>query len=215
MTDHDALVRAVCAAPLDDAPRLILADWLDEQGTDDYAAWAETIRLQVRAAHLRHVHQSGYGPCPACPAQKRAERLIAAHGQAWLEGRPLAAWQDRIPSDRYGERDALGGWIGGGNELIVARFARGMAETILCTAAGWRAHHAALRRYWPIRSVRLITSPVAGTDTGTYPAGRIRVTINGPDGPLLSEPAYTTLHACLNALATAYPGVEFDIPVGL
>lgn len=32
MTDHEALVAAVRAAPGDDTPRLVLADWLDDQG---------------------------------------------------------------------------------------------------------------------------------------------------------------------------------------
>ena len=32
MTDDDALLRAVRAAPADDAPRLVYADWLDERG---------------------------------------------------------------------------------------------------------------------------------------------------------------------------------------
>ncbi len=34
MTDRDALVAAICAAPHDDLPRLVLADWLDEHGGD-------------------------------------------------------------------------------------------------------------------------------------------------------------------------------------
>ena len=44
MTDRDALLAAVHAAPLDDAPRLVLADWLDEHGESDRG---EFIRLQV------------------------------------------------------------------------------------------------------------------------------------------------------------------------
>ena len=32
MTDEDALIRAIIAAPADDAPRLVYADWLDERG---------------------------------------------------------------------------------------------------------------------------------------------------------------------------------------
>jgi uncharacterized protein (TIGR02996 family) len=43
MTDHDALLRAVLESPADDAPRLVLADWLEEHGHPDRA---EFIRLQ-------------------------------------------------------------------------------------------------------------------------------------------------------------------------
>jgi uncharacterized protein (TIGR02996 family) len=48
MTDvADALLRAVLAAPDDDAPRLVYADWLDEHGDPDRA---EFIRAQVELA---------------------------------------------------------------------------------------------------------------------------------------------------------------------
>jgi uncharacterized protein (TIGR02996 family) len=43
MTPRDALLAAVCAAPDDDLPRLVYADWLDEHGDP---IWAELIRVQ-------------------------------------------------------------------------------------------------------------------------------------------------------------------------
>jgi uncharacterized protein (TIGR02996 family) len=42
VTDGDALYRAILAAPADDTPRLVYADWLDEHGR---AAEAEFVRL--------------------------------------------------------------------------------------------------------------------------------------------------------------------------
>lgn len=46
MTDRLALLRAILAAPDDDTPRLIYADWLDEHGTTDAdEARVEYIRL--------------------------------------------------------------------------------------------------------------------------------------------------------------------------
>lgn len=46
-TTHDALLRAVLLAPHDDAPRLILADWCDENGQEDYAWYIrEAIRCE-------------------------------------------------------------------------------------------------------------------------------------------------------------------------
>ena len=42
--DADALLKFVLAAPDDDAPRLVFADWLDEHGDPDRAAF---IRAQV------------------------------------------------------------------------------------------------------------------------------------------------------------------------
>jgi len=44
VTDRDAFLTAIHGAPEDDAPRLVFADWLDEQGEPERA---EFIRLQV------------------------------------------------------------------------------------------------------------------------------------------------------------------------
>jgi uncharacterized protein (TIGR02996 family) len=49
MNDKDALFQSVLAAPEDDAPRLIFADWLDENGEPERA---EFIRVQIDLARL-------------------------------------------------------------------------------------------------------------------------------------------------------------------
>ncbi|WP_161967972.1 TIGR02996 domain-containing protein [Fimbriiglobus ruber] len=49
MTDREALYRAVLAAPDDDLPRLVLADWFEENGRVDRAVY---IRAQVELARL-------------------------------------------------------------------------------------------------------------------------------------------------------------------
>jgi uncharacterized protein (TIGR02996 family) len=55
MDDRDALLRAVAAAPDDDLPRLVFADWFDENGDPDRAVF---VRAQVEFA--RH-WRSGQG----------------------------------------------------------------------------------------------------------------------------------------------------------
>ena len=47
MSDHDALLHAILAAPDEDAPRLVYADFLQESGEDDRAAF---VRDQVELA---------------------------------------------------------------------------------------------------------------------------------------------------------------------
>jgi len=49
MRHDDAFLQAILAAPEDDGPRLIYADWLEEHGALDRAAF---IRLQCEAALL-------------------------------------------------------------------------------------------------------------------------------------------------------------------
>jgi len=49
VTDREALMAAVCVAPADDLPRLVFADWLDEHGEAELAAF---IRADIAAAGL-------------------------------------------------------------------------------------------------------------------------------------------------------------------
>src|SRR5262245_33263181 len=48
MSDRHALLRAIAQAPDDDVVRLVFADWLDDHGEADRAAF---IRLQCQAIH--------------------------------------------------------------------------------------------------------------------------------------------------------------------
>jgi uncharacterized protein (TIGR02996 family) len=47
--NEKAFLEAIIENPNDDAPRLMLADWLDERGQADRA---EFIRLQIRLAQM-------------------------------------------------------------------------------------------------------------------------------------------------------------------
>jgi len=59
MAQEEAFLTAIKAAPADDAPRLVYADWLDEQGRHDQA---EAIRVECRYRHalarLKELHGS-------------------------------------------------------------------------------------------------------------------------------------------------------------
>src|SRR5690349_5354630 len=80
MTSEAAdLLAAVLADPEDDAPRLVYADWLDENGQPERAAF---IRLQVEAARL-----PGFDPCRDVLG-RRAVRLFDRHGADWVAELP-------------------------------------------------------------------------------------------------------------------------------
>lgn len=55
MTERDAFLAAIRATPDDDLPRLVFADWLDENGQPDHA---RAIRHYI---HRRTVHTSAAG----------------------------------------------------------------------------------------------------------------------------------------------------------
>jgi uncharacterized protein (TIGR02996 family) len=80
--DEDAFLRAIQAAPDDDAPRLVYADWLDELGDPTSTARAELLRLEVR---LR-LAEKGPKP-PKAEKQKLQARLLqltAGIDRDWL-----------------------------------------------------------------------------------------------------------------------------------
>jgi uncharacterized protein (TIGR02996 family) len=114
MTDHDALLSAVLLAPEDDAPRLVMADWLTENGQDKRAT---AIRLAVRsfrapcyfvemgdcplpcAEHYRQPGMRGRPQrwCPRCTDAERAANLCHENEADWLAPWPLwvpgAEWE--------------------------------------------------------------------------------------------------------------------------
>ncbi|HVL11075.1 MAG TPA: TIGR02996 domain-containing protein [Gemmata sp.] len=70
MTDGDALFAAVLAEPDEDTPRLVYADWLEE---NDRPTRAEFIRVQVAAARA-----------PTREVLASEKTLLAKHEEEWL-----------------------------------------------------------------------------------------------------------------------------------
>ncbi len=89
MTQHDALLAAVCAAPDDDLPRLVYADWCDENGHPDRA---EFIRVQVAIAN-------GAKGTKLAELQKLEEGLLAENEVKWTES--LREFADDYYSDPF------------------------------------------------------------------------------------------------------------------
>ena len=74
---HDPFLRAIAAAPDDDLPRLVYADWLDEHGDPDRA---EFIRAQCELARLPDDDPRRPG------LEDREHDLLAEYEPAWLAG---------------------------------------------------------------------------------------------------------------------------------
>ena len=85
MTQLDAFLRAVKDAPDDDAPRLLLADWLEEQGDprgefirlqlapeDESRPASERRALRARESELLERHERGSTP----ENRERGERVV-------------------------------------------------------------------------------------------------------------------------------------------
>jgi uncharacterized protein (TIGR02996 family) len=72
MSEHDALLAAICENPDEDTPRLVLADWLDEHERSEEAAF---VRAQVELART--------------PAWEPFAVLCKWRQTDWLTGKPF------------------------------------------------------------------------------------------------------------------------------
>jgi uncharacterized protein (TIGR02996 family) len=87
ITLADAFLQSICQSPDDDAPRLIFADWLDENGDPDRA---EFIRIQCRLEHT--LEDADDRP----DLEERAAAQLERHRDAWvapLKGKVDWLWQ--------------------------------------------------------------------------------------------------------------------------
>lgn len=90
MPDHQDFMRAICADPAADAPRLIFADWLEEQGEGERS---EFIRVQCELANLPLCTHGTSATlratwvnegCHACRLRERERKLLDANRAAWF-----------------------------------------------------------------------------------------------------------------------------------
>jgi uncharacterized protein (TIGR02996 family) len=90
----EPFVRAICANPDEDTVRLVYADWLDENGDPDRAAF---IRLQIEWARTEYKD----------PAWKelrdQVHRMVRKHGEAWLAELPSTgiSWDTGFPAGPF------------------------------------------------------------------------------------------------------------------
>jgi len=129
VNDGEALLQAILADPSDDILRLVYADWLDEVGEADRAAF---IRVQMELVHaksasLTALEQRLLGPVEDRVWQRRREWALPA------------TLQKQWPLD-------AGGW----------EWCRGFPEVWHCQLTLWEAHGTALVASVPVRRVVLI-----------------------------------------------------------
>lgn len=173
---------AIRAAPEDDSPRLVFADWLDERGE---SARAELIRTQCELATLGIQH-------PRLYELGGGEARIAESGEAWL----FAPWPK---TDDYS-------WSGLGGDGIVVAFGgveltwdRGFVDEVRCTADDWlRRGDTVLARH-PVTAVTLTSRFPVQTSVGgrCHMRGRPGVPVTR-----LALPPLTTPDAIRLALLT-------------
>lgn len=183
--ERAGLVADVIAHPGDDAPRLIFADWLEDQGD---GARAEFVRVQCELCRL---DAAGHTPDPwhahprkDCPEQftpdgcagcsrmiflRRRERdlFAVAADAAMFAGGPLwDGWQPR-PISGHSPNTLHFGEPLSDPPAFLFTFRRGFVEEIACTLEDWKGYGPAIVRAHPLSRVELSDREPAGID-GAY-----------------------------------------------
>ena len=187
--NEQSLLAAVLADPDDDAPRLIYADWLDEQGDCDRA---EFIRVQCELARVPNPHNFQRGDdvsngfrccrCRFCLLARREEESVGGwsalpHNRpAWLSGwfpggdrRPVVDW--------YRGELGVAAIEGGPDSASRPRgtFRRGFVRAVRCSAADWLPHGDAITAAQPVEEVTLTTWPNAAWALNNAPWEAVEV----------------------------------------
>jgi uncharacterized protein (TIGR02996 family) len=141
MIEREALLAAIAAAPADDVPRLVFADWLEEH--DD--PLGEFIRLQIdleplqvpradpraelERVKLLHLSEVRDPETPRVQKLIREAKLLRLHEADWLG--PAASLRDD------------------GSAHFQAEFRRGFVASVQITLSAFRAHGEMVRQCCP------------------------------------------------------------------
>lgn len=129
-TDSDALLAAIRESPQDDAPRLIYADWLDENGQ---AERAEFLRVQCELAAMERRH---YLECTSTTKRsmesnslrRRERELWRANWQDWFGEQHDLLFKNQAGEFGVGTfRNGNGGY----------EFSRGFLSRVTCRMEDW------------------------------------------------------------------------------
>jgi uncharacterized protein (TIGR02996 family) len=172
-TDADFLT-SILAAPERDDLRLVYADFLEERGDGDRAAFiVSQIRVEnycaAKPEDCDHHPDRRHAPtlCPSCRWEiacddllNRPFRLLVANKDRWLPSlRPRVPWVMAatwaIPGLIVGHRMSYTG----PHDPTQLTFRRGFVSSVTLTAADWLHHADALTAVCPLESVTLTTWP--------------------------------------------------------
>jgi uncharacterized protein (TIGR02996 family) len=187
--DRAAFLAAIIAAPKDDLPRLIYADWLDEHGEP---ARAEFIRVQCDLAkwtcnfkqtreqpgwfHDCGTDDKGYWLCQ--PLRGREQDLLEEHAGAWTDFLPEDVVTRECPAcSEGGVVDPETGIIecrtcdctGRIPDYDNVEFRRGFVEEITLPWQVFLERRSAIRAATPLRHVRLTVWPDVEVSFGPFP----------------------------------------------
>jgi len=176
VTDGDALLAAILAAPDEDTPRLMYADWLEEQagevkcraclGSGSHAL--DPYALAARYGRGTATKILDAAKCLTCGGSGREQderglrawwirHSITSRSQPWDDDavkRSIEIIQGCPPGSRLPRRVLWGPHDLLGTDRVWS-FSRGFPEEFRLPLTAWQAHGPAVVRRHPVRAVRL------------------------------------------------------------
>jgi uncharacterized protein (TIGR02996 family) len=164
MGDGEALLRAILDQPKEETPRLVYADWLEENGQPERA---EFIRVQVELARMPGCIYPKTGS-ETCQEWNRSGRVFRHWCQSCEKGNELRRREGELFRDHIEHQlpESLGAYLTLGELLVAngqpgARLTRGFVSHVSCSWPDWRTHADAILAAQPVERVRLTTRPDA------------------------------------------------------
>lgn len=147
MNDEAALLAAILANRADDTPRLVYADWCDENGHPERA---EFIRVQVELERQRLTFGVSTPTNAFKVLDRRSSELIGAWCNVWFrfDERPFC-W-----NKAFGRDESSCGPL-----CVFPTVSRGFVSHITCSWSDWHTHADAITASQPIERVKLTTNP--------------------------------------------------------
>lgn len=124
MSTQDALLADILAKPDDDLPRLVYADWLDENGTDAERVRSEFVRVQVELARR---DREGLAGQRCDQLRKREWELFNDNCDRWFKNPPLRHVSWHVVTDRFDPTPEASAWV----------VRRGFVSEVRCRLADW------------------------------------------------------------------------------
>lgn len=209
MTDREALIAAIAAAPWDDLPRLVFADWLDDNGDP---AQAEFIRAHIQLSRFRPAtaeHFAIWSRCVDLFRENYANWLgsvCRAFGTSLPDFHLFQGWKrswGRIRSFRKSTRE----WTSNAASVVDNRFQLNQEWGSLTFSRGFVGHFTVGEAQGRIHASREVfeTHPITGLEVRGAPNDFVE--IEGPHLARVKQLTITTWGRSQESISETYAAV--------